>query len=960
MYFLFAQVVRNNLQMNASFDELFDSEVTVNIFKLRDAARLGVPTPGHRRAIYRYLLGVAMPDRSREMKIEKAQEEAFQELLTTHERLFKKAPLRTTMHRSTNYTGSMTTTTATTGGGGTGTSSTSSSTLPTAGESVGGRTNNTGVGEEAAEDELHVSGSGAGNGNPSFFFSSYYDRPPLPSWWSSMCSAGDKLSDPATTASPYCGTDTFSSSATVVSTTGGGKEKRKPPLHWDMSFTPTLAGRACIGGSGAAPWTWCRSFRGRLPGDRGLWDHSGTPLMPWSTVSPLRVTPSTTFQLFRSSSSPSGCQRHPAGGCRNEDVNEREEDLYVSPGMDPDIRTLEWSRWGGNHSGGGYTGSSAIGTSGSTHALFEGEEIPWMTEWVTRKLEAVGPLAMSDCPREAWRLLVHVVQEAYPVHRTDQLHWCSHYLQQHVEHIWKDETPKHRGESISSGGGVETSSSTSTTSTRTGKSTSHGGPGVPHSSWHAPHHSSSAHTMPSSSSSTSTGGTSEASTLPSLLQEGWQRQDAHSKPSPSSVRPTTTAGGSAALPPMFFSSSSGLGLFHSMGLPFVVAERRQTLSQCVSPPTHSTSTHTPRKSSHNGNDGNTPVACTSTSTISTVPTHAMHPMERQEPSPLSSMGSSGGAAGPYYAAASFSPAFTEFTTTSTPACTTNTNTTTSTGTASLVSSTMTGAKPGGSAASPSSMDPLAYGYPPLPASTSSLSISAASASGTTASASSYHSSRIHSKWMAYLRTHIQKVRDHHLLALAALQLYYKDMTVYAFLYQVVPLTFPLAPLFFSDTRDDAKELFFASYALVSTLRHPLYQNILQNGTTRQMHCGEFLSLFRWTNPTLYRHFHIEEVRAVDWVPAFLGSLGVGFLQDPENVWRLWDYYLADASTHHRFPLHPYVCLALLMAMTEKLIECDREEILFHLRLIPSMDMTSILRQAVALQENSANLLQSTA
>lgn len=180
------------------------------------------------------------------------------------------------------------------------------------------------------------------------------------------------------------------------------------------------------------------------------------------------------------------------------------------------------------------------------------------------------------------------------------------------------------------------------------------------------------------------------------------------------------------------------------------------------------------------------------------------------------------------------------------------------------------------------------------------------------------------------------------------------MTLYSFLYQVVPLTFPLAPLFSDDS--SAKELFFASHALLHLLRHPAYENILRDGAARQRHCGVFMTLFRVTNPTLYRHFYWEEVNVADWVPAFLTSLGVGFLQDPENVWRLWDYYMADAFTHHAFPLHPYVCLSLLTALTEKLIEWDREEILFYLHHIPSMDMTRVLRHAVALQESSANLL----
>lgn len=45
------------------FDELLDVEVRVNLIKLREAARLGIP-PAYRPQVYRYLLGVSYIDKS--------------------------------------------------------------------------------------------------------------------------------------------------------------------------------------------------------------------------------------------------------------------------------------------------------------------------------------------------------------------------------------------------------------------------------------------------------------------------------------------------------------------------------------------------------------------------------------------------------------------------------------------------------------------------------------------------------------------------------------------------------------------------------------------------------------------------------------------------------------------------------------------------------------------------------
>jgi hypothetical protein len=58
------------------FEELLDAEVLMNPAKLREAARQGIPSR-FRGAVYRYLLGIASMDKSKEMTFEQMQEEDF-------------------------------------------------------------------------------------------------------------------------------------------------------------------------------------------------------------------------------------------------------------------------------------------------------------------------------------------------------------------------------------------------------------------------------------------------------------------------------------------------------------------------------------------------------------------------------------------------------------------------------------------------------------------------------------------------------------------------------------------------------------------------------------------------------------------------------------------------------------------------------------------------------------------
>ncbi|TPP44898.1 hypothetical protein CGC20_11880 [Leishmania donovani] len=68
------------------FEELLDAEVAVNMEKLREASRMGIP-PAYRGVVYRYLLGVAFTDKSSEMTMEELQDKDFQLLNTAYTRM---------------------------------------------------------------------------------------------------------------------------------------------------------------------------------------------------------------------------------------------------------------------------------------------------------------------------------------------------------------------------------------------------------------------------------------------------------------------------------------------------------------------------------------------------------------------------------------------------------------------------------------------------------------------------------------------------------------------------------------------------------------------------------------------------------------------------------------------------------------------------------------------------------
>lgn len=59
--------------------------------------------------------------------------------------------------------------------------------------------------------------------------------------------------------------------------------------------------------------------------------------------------------------------------------------------------------------------------------------------------------------------------------------------------------------------------------------------------------------------------------------------------------------------------------------------------------------------------------------------------------------------------------------------------------------------------------------------------------------------------------------------------------------------------------------------------------------------------------------------------------------------RLWDTYFALKGKDD--DLHTYVCLAVLQANTEILLEMEHSEMKYFLRHLPAMDMDKIIKHA---------------
>lgn len=179
-------------------------------------------------------------------------------------------------------------------------------------------------------------------------------------------------------------------------------------------------------------------------------------------------------------------------------------------------------------------------------------------------------------------------------------------------------------------------------------------------------------------------------------------------------------------------------------------------------------------------------------------------------------------------------------------------------------------------------------------------------------------------------------------ALAALQMTYCDASV-----DQVQLLVLLARQL-DRVASSARDTFFTVHALFSGLTKD--GNILHDDATLQTHCGNFLMLFRAVLLPLYEHFTVEGLTTWEWIPSLLTGFFVGRMH-PDDVFALWDCYLADMSEHQAMALHPYACLATLSSMTEVLIEAGKTELLYCLEHLPRLDTAAIMRKAVLIRES---------
>jgi len=146
----------------------------------------------------------------------------------------------------------------------------------------------------------------------------------------------------------------------------------------------------------------------------------------------------------------------------------------------------------------------------------------------------------------------------------------------------------------------------------------------------------------------------------------------------------------------------------------------------------------------------------------------------------------------------------------------------------------------------------------------------------------------------------------------------------------------------------ARDTFFITQALFHLMSHD--GNPLQDARCLQEHCGSFMMIFHAVDETLYEHFVAEGLTTWDWAPGLLTSLFVGRMHS-DDVFALWDYYLADVGEHRQMMvLHPYMCLAVLSLMTEVLIEADKTELLHYLEHLPRFDTSVLIHKAVAIRE----------
>ena len=115
----------------------------------------------------------------------------------------------------------------------------------------------------------------------------------------------------------------------------------------------------------------------------------------------------------------------------------------------------------------------------------------------------------------------------------------------------------------------------------------------------------------------------------------------------------------------------------------------------------------------------------------------------------------------------------------------------------------------------------------------------------------------------------------------------------------------------------------------------------------------FMTLLRHTLPELYVFLEEEQCSGGAWLASWLQFLLARNLPLP-CLLRLWDMYLGYMASHGReatLQLHIYVCLAILEACNEELMELDDAEVQWYLTHLPHLDMGNVITQAFNIQED---------
>lgn len=123
---------------------------------------------------------------------------------------------------------------------------------------------------------------------------------------------------------------------------------------------------------------------------------------------------------------------------------------------------------------------------------------------------------------------------------------------------------------------------------------------------------------------------------------------------------------------------------------------------------------------------------------------------------------------------------------------------------------------------------------------------------------------------------------------------------------------------------------------------------------KRMHVT-FMTALRHTLPELYAVFEEQEclTESGPWLASWLRFLLARELPLP-CVLRLWDTYLSYRSSHGReatLQLHIYVCLAVLEACVEDLMELDEAEVLWYLQHLPELDVAAVITQAFNIKDD---------